>query len=199
MSPKTTIQNESLRQRSMTLIEETALQLFGHQGYANTSISQIAQKAGVSKGLLYNYYQGKDDLLKSIVLAALTESDHIINTQSILDKSSEQVLIDIVDKAIDMAINNRAYWKLITSLALQDDVMDELGDYVKNKGEANIEILEPLFRDLGYPDPRGQVHLFAASLDGIILQFMTLSDEYPMKQVLENMKKTFCKSYQSHD
>nr|MBP9744851.1 helix-turn-helix transcriptional regulator [Saprospiraceae bacterium] len=56
MSPRTKEQYTELRSQSKSIIEAAALELFGHQGYMNTSIAQIAQKAGVSKGLLYNYY-----------------------------------------------------------------------------------------------------------------------------------------------
>jgi len=37
----------------------TALQLFENNGYESTSISKIALTAGVSKGLMYNYFPSK--------------------------------------------------------------------------------------------------------------------------------------------
>ena len=49
------------------------MELFIRQGYHATSISDVAQRAGVSKGLLYNYYEGKEDLLATMVEARIRE------------------------------------------------------------------------------------------------------------------------------
>ncbi|PLX21155.1 MAG: hypothetical protein C0599_08290 [Salinivirgaceae bacterium] len=47
-------------------IVDAAITLFGENGFHNTSISQIAKNAGVSKGLMYNYFESKEELLKYI-------------------------------------------------------------------------------------------------------------------------------------
>ena len=43
-----------------------ALELFAAQGYANTSVQQIVEAAGVTKGAMYHYFSSKDDLLFAI-------------------------------------------------------------------------------------------------------------------------------------
>lgn len=43
-----------------------ALDLFATQGYANTSVQQIVEAAGVTKGAMYHYFASKDDLLFAI-------------------------------------------------------------------------------------------------------------------------------------
>lgn len=43
----------------------TAKTLFFSQGFKNTSMSHIAEKAGMSKGLIYHYFKNKDELLLS--------------------------------------------------------------------------------------------------------------------------------------
>ena len=40
------------------------------QGYYATPISDIAKQAGISKGLLYNYYRGKEELLSEKMVEA---------------------------------------------------------------------------------------------------------------------------------
>ena len=45
---------EEMRQRSEEKILAVALELFATKGYKNTSISDIAKKANISKGLMYN-------------------------------------------------------------------------------------------------------------------------------------------------
>ncbi|HRW21852.1 MAG TPA: helix-turn-helix domain-containing protein, partial [Bacteroidales bacterium] len=63
MSPRTPEQFEEIRLSKHKLILDTAMKLFASSGYHNTSISKIAKEAGISKGLIYNYFDSKEDLL----------------------------------------------------------------------------------------------------------------------------------------
>ncbi|MEW2625764.1 helix-turn-helix domain-containing protein [Streptomyces sp. NPDC048106] len=51
------------RQLASQEILETALRLFTEQGYAETTIAQIAREAGVSQRTLFRYFGTKEDLL----------------------------------------------------------------------------------------------------------------------------------------
>ena len=44
-----------------------ALELFVERGYAATRLEDVATRAGVSKGTLYLYFDGKESLFKSVV------------------------------------------------------------------------------------------------------------------------------------
>lgn len=48
-------------------IIETAIKLFAKNGYYPTSIQEIAQKSGISKGSFYLYFRSKDELMLSIL------------------------------------------------------------------------------------------------------------------------------------
>lgn len=48
-------------------ILETALELFAEKGYLGTSMRDIAQRLGITKGALYKHYAGKQEILDSIV------------------------------------------------------------------------------------------------------------------------------------
>ena len=43
-------------------IVEIACQAFGERGYANTSVADVAEAAGISKPLIYNYFGSKEGL-----------------------------------------------------------------------------------------------------------------------------------------
>ena len=47
-------------------VTRAAVELFAAQGYANTSVQQIVEAAGVTKGAMYHYFESKDDLLFAI-------------------------------------------------------------------------------------------------------------------------------------
>jgi AcrR family transcriptional regulator len=48
-------------------IVEVADDLFYHQGYNNTSFSEVAGVSGIPKGNFYYYFKSKDDLLHAVI------------------------------------------------------------------------------------------------------------------------------------
>ncbi|MFS0674711.1 TetR/AcrR family transcriptional regulator [Ornithinibacillus sp. 179-J 7C1 HS] len=54
-------------------ILEAATELFAEKGYAATSTSEIAKKAGVAEGTIFRHYKSKKDLLLTIVSPTLVK------------------------------------------------------------------------------------------------------------------------------
>lgn len=82
------------------------MELFMKQGYYATSISDIAKKAGISKGLLYNYYKGKEELLSEMVEARIREVVEVMEEAFTLNTPRDQ-LEHIVNGAIENIHKNR--------------------------------------------------------------------------------------------
>lgn len=57
------VQGEQTRQR----IIEAAIQLFARKGFYSTSIADLAQATGLTKGALYHHFESKDDLLFAVI------------------------------------------------------------------------------------------------------------------------------------
>ncbi len=49
-------------------IEEAAMELFLEQGYAATSMRQIADKVGLALGGIYNHFSSKDEIFEAIII-----------------------------------------------------------------------------------------------------------------------------------
>jgi AcrR family transcriptional regulator len=47
-----------------TALLETAFQVFGARGYRATRLEDVAEAAGMTKGAIYYYFDGKEDLLR---------------------------------------------------------------------------------------------------------------------------------------
>lgn len=56
-------------------IVEIALELFAEKGYLGTSMSDIANRIGITKGALYKHYAGKQEILDRIV-ERMSEMDY---------------------------------------------------------------------------------------------------------------------------
>jgi AcrR family transcriptional regulator len=61
---------ELVKKRRSQIIA-AAVDLFAHQGYYKTTIQDVAKKAGVSAGLIYQYVRDKEDVLLLSVLDVL--------------------------------------------------------------------------------------------------------------------------------
>ena len=54
-------------------IVQAAVEIFSEKGYAATSTSEIAQKAGVAEGTIFRHYKTKKELLLSIVAPMMSK------------------------------------------------------------------------------------------------------------------------------
>ncbi|HSD41571.1 MAG TPA: TetR/AcrR family transcriptional regulator [Burkholderiales bacterium] len=64
-------------------ILDAALDLFVERGYATTRLDDVAQRAGVSKGTVYLYFDSKEDLFKAVVrsgiVRAIEEAEQLVD------------------------------------------------------------------------------------------------------------------------
>lgn len=58
---------EEKSERSRTQILNAALKLFSHRGYGATSVQDIAEEAGVSKGNVYHHFRDKEAVFRALL------------------------------------------------------------------------------------------------------------------------------------
>ena len=69
-------------ERSRKGILDAALALFSHRGYGGTSVSDIADSAGVSKGNVYHHFPDKETIFRALIdryFQTISEPDFPIN------------------------------------------------------------------------------------------------------------------------
>lgn len=183
MAPKTKEQFESIRQKSIAIIKEAALELFAHNGYHSTSISQIAREAGISKGLMYNYFKGKEDLLNSIIMDAVQEGEEVMAKYLTETDDPYAQLRGITEVSFHMVETNLHYWKLLTSLAFQTDVLKGMETMLKQKQEAAMEQFTAIFAAMGVAEPRKEAYVYGALMDGVMIHYMQTESGYPLEEM----------------
>lgn len=125
MSPRSKKQFEAIRDEKRTLIMNAALEHFARDGYHNTTITHLARHAGISKGLMYNYFTGKEELLAEIINRSLDEISKYFDPDKngILDEDEFELFVRkylvVIRKKVD-------FWRLFFQLMLQTDVRDQL-------------------------------------------------------------------------
>ena len=86
-------------------VTRAAVELFATQGYQTTSVQQIVEAAGVTKGAMYHYFASKDDLLFGIYddLLTLQKShlDAIIAAGGDVEDMMRAICADVLETSID--------------------------------------------------------------------------------------------------
>jgi AcrR family transcriptional regulator len=124
MSPRTPQQYQEMREEKMTLIMDVALQHFANEGYMGTTINHIARHAGISKGLMYNYFDSKEALLRAIVHRSVNEVYNYLD----IDKDgylSEKEFEFFVSKINVILKEKKYFWKLLFQLLMQIDIREQ--------------------------------------------------------------------------
>lgn len=183
MSPRTKEQVEEIRNRSMVQIQDAALDLFAHQGFHKTSISQIAKKARVSKGLIYNYYDSKDHLLESLIQDAVEVGEEMIEGAIRQDLDPLQSLLKILDDTVGKVKSNPTYWKLIMGLSIQEEIIGKFEELLKETQMKNLNTVSTLLNQMGVPNAQLEAMYMAALLDGVLMHFIHMRDQYPIDEM----------------
>ena len=124
MTPRTPKQFQEIREEKMTLIMDVALEHFASEGYHNSTISHIARHAGISKGLMYNYFGSKEELLMEIISRSMGEISQYFDPDRDGYLSEEEFEL-FVRKYFLIIRENLSFWRLYYQLLQQKDVREQ--------------------------------------------------------------------------
>ena len=131
MSPRSKAQFEELREVARDKIMEATLFLIARDGYEETSITSIAQRAGVSKGLLYHYYENKESLLKELVDSMMTRQQKEMpdfNTDP-----PREALVNMIRFFFTHVREQYEWWRMIMKLTVRIEKFTFIQEMAKNK------------------------------------------------------------------
>jgi AcrR family transcriptional regulator len=192
MSPRTPEKFNEMREATMQKIMEVALELFANEGYFQSSISKIAKKAGISKGLMYNYYESKEDLLKAIIFHGIDSMMEFFdpNHDGVLTKDE---LIHFIKQMVKTIKEHVVYYRLYFSLMVQAPVLKLFEKEMWAMFEPFFKTLFEYFEREGYEDPQAEVYFFQSILDGVGMTYVSDPDNYPIDAVEKKIISMYSK------
>lgn len=192
--PRTTEENERIRQVAKENILKSAMESFIKQGYHATSISDIAKEAGISKGLLYNYFKGKEELLATMVEARVTEMIEVMEYARVIETPADQLKY-IIEGAIDNVYQKPEVYRFYLHLQTQPEADHELIKYSRYLIKENARQFEfqcEIFEKTGVDEPRKRSLYFSSALQGIMLMISTYPRQFPIEEIKKQMVREFC-------
>ena len=193
MAPRTRKQFEEIRSDRRESILNAALHVFAKEGYHSASISKVSQHAMVSKGLLYNYFKSKEDLLK-VLLSSLLD-DEFDTIKPILEKPiTEDSFIRLTKNTVKTLKKYPKQWKLYLSMYSQDEVQEILKEKYSFEQTLIIRQFIQFFKDKGYDNPVQQMQYFNTVFTGIKISYILDPKNYPIDEIQELIIKQFITS-----
>lgn len=171
-----------MRKEKRTLIMEAALEVFAEKSFLGASVSKITKKAGVSKGLLYTYFENKEDLLRKIILEGFDEFVQVFdpNKDGVL---TEDEFTFFIDETFSVLKKDIHFWKLYFSIISQPAVMELVKDELLEFINPLIETLVKYYELKGIKNPMAHARLLGAVLDGVSLNYMVDPVSFPVEDI----------------
>jgi AcrR family transcriptional regulator len=191
--PRTKEQFEEIRKRTKLKILENALELFAEKGFKGTSISEIAKSAGVSKGLAYNYFKDKNELMVSVLGLLSRELENAFVTAKNMSDPSEKLKL-LIDETFRQIKYEAKFWRLYMNFALSPEIQKEADKFFSEFLEKALSDIELIFIKLNYPRPSYESKIFGALLDGICFHYLFDKQKYPLEKMHKYLLSKYCKN-----
>ncbi|HDR7622404.1 TPA: TetR/AcrR family transcriptional regulator [Bacillus mycoides] len=181
--------NTDKRNERQMRILEAAVDMFGEKGYASTSTSEIAKRAGVAEGTIFRYYKTKKDLLFAVVMPTLTKfaapffvqafAKEIFKTEY---ESYEVLLRVIIQNRFEFAKKHFPMIKiLIQEVPFQPELKSEIQQLIETELLVHFKKLIANFQEEGEIielPPSSVLRLTLSAVLGLLLtRFLLLPEE----------------------
>lgn len=182
--PRSQEQYDDIRKQKKELIMGVALELFAENGYYATSISQIAAKAKISKGLTYNYFQSKKEILDELIDHGFKQiySNLDIDHDGVL---TEEEFIYFIKQNFKLLRENMQHWKLFFSLLLQPKLSETFTDAYSEMVTPMFKLFFEFIKTQGSNDPEGDLMAISSMLEGAFLYCVVAPGIFPMEKMEE--------------
>lgn len=190
MSPRTQEQFAEIRSDRKSAIMDAALQIFSEEGYHGASISKIAKEAGISKGLMYNYFESKENLLHAL-LNDLFERIVTAMQFDANEKFTDEVMIRHINRTFEVIDEDRRSWRLYFTMVTREEVMEISKEMLLPKAAPFMTEMINYFAEKGNVDPLTTMRYFSATMDGAKMQYLFDPENFPLEKIKEEIINQF--------
>lgn len=167
------------RANSREKIVQTALELFSSQGFEKTSIREIARSADISLGLLYNYFESKESLLRAIVMDGIRDVHQFFE----FNPEEHNKLEALISKIFINVKKKKKHWRLLHNIRMQKHLTELLAEELEEVNNYIIAELSLILQELRYQQPMQEAVLLFATIDGITNHYLT-NNRYPIEKIM---------------
>ena len=161
-------QKRSIEKRNRII--EKGFELMCEKGYYNTSTPDIAESAGVSTGIIYQYFNDKKDIfiegIKQYSNSIMFPMINVLESQKIEINNFDKLLNTMIDKFIEThTISKKAHEELIAMSHLDNDISAIFKNFEFETTEKIVTLLEN--NNIYLENPREKVHIIINMVDNL--------------------------------
>ncbi|MGK2955319.1 MAG: TetR/AcrR family transcriptional regulator [Solirubrobacterales bacterium] len=107
------------------LILDAAIDAFADTGYHQTSLTEVARRAGVSKALIYDHFSSKQELYRELLETYVHELlERVASAAISIPEGGETRLIAGLEGFLEFVDERRDAWRMLIRNRASDDVAD---------------------------------------------------------------------------
>lgn len=168
---------------------ECAERLFSENGYAETSIRDIAKLASVNSAMISYYFGSKEKLVKAILDYRTTNLDELLPKLRVEGASYKEHILAITNFYLDKVFEQKNFYKLLYQLQASDGQAALIAHF-NHLRHRNHDLLKSIFEAgaaAGEFNPDIDVSLVTSTLTGTINHIVFNQAYYREVNALEKM------------
>lgn len=169
---------------------EAALEVFASEGYHRASISKISSHAGISKGLIYNYFNSKEELLMETLIDGTERIREVFKRiEDELDTPEELKIY--IKGSIDLMKQDEQYYKTYFSVLFQPEAYLAVKENYEMVLGGLMKDVAFYFEKKGDKYPMEKAFVLGALLDGVGLHYLMAPELYDLEKIEEIIFELF--------
>jgi len=196
--PRTAEQNKAILDKRRAQILSCGLQVFSSKGLKAAKISDIAQRAAISQGLTYHYFNSKEALFAELIAIAFKQMNRGALELAAMEMPSRQKVAAAIQGLLDEIENNEEfslYVLLVAQASISSAMPEEIQQVLQSRSQISYMVMEKIFAEgqqqgcVKNFEPREMAILFWTVIKGLAMNKVTLGEAYqaPSLQMLLEM------------
>ena len=188
--PRSVTTNQELREKSRERILSSALEVFAEKGYEAASISDVTERAGVSRGLVTYYFTTKQRLAAELLDRWLDGIAAILD----LPGTADERLAGIIDGALMAAATTLSVQRLAISLMMQPATHPVFAQVEADKTDRLSQVedaIRAIFAERGAADPAVEEMLLRATLEGVTVKMTIYPGTFPVESIRRRLHASY--------
>ena len=150
MSPRSKEFNQRAREERRQQILSCALDLFTRKGLAGTKITDISSAVNMSQGLLYHYFQSKEEIFVELIRLAFTklnEACRWLAAQPLPAGEKIRFAISELLKGLSQNEDNSRYHLLIAQATISEAIPEEAKQTIRQENRFPYEAIASIMAE----------------------------------------------------
>lgn len=180
-------------------IIEAALRTIAERGYAQSSFAEIAAQLGITKGLIAYHFNGKQDLIASVIRTIIINQATYIKGRVAECETAVDKLRVYIEASLEYIEHNRTHFVSLVDLWGSFTSPEEKHAFNQTFYGPCISQLQVIYQlgqergEFGQFDYKMMTHILQGAIDGVMLQWVFDPNVYQLTQCTSWIIDTFLK------